>query len=181
MGIPENFSGSGISMRQSAHPIIIDVEASGFGPHSYPIEVGVALEAGRKYCSLIAPEPEWTHWDEAAEKIHRVPRDVLEAHGKPALEVAHSLNALLCEKTVYSDGWGVDQPWLIKLFSAARVRQQFRVSPLEMILSEDQMAVWHATKDIVMTELALARHRASIDATIIQETYCRTCVALLAA
>lgn len=161
-------------MRRNVRPYIIDVEASGFGPHSYPIEVGVALEPERKFCSLIAPEPGWTHWDDSAEKIHRVPRDVLETHGRPAVEVANSLNELLGNATVYSDGWVVDQPWLIQLFSCARVRQRFSISPLELILSEHQMAVWHAVKADVTRELALMRHRASFDAMIIQETYCRT-------
>ena len=32
-------------------PTIIDVEASGFGPRSYPIEIGVALESAR-HCLL---------------------------------------------------------------------------------------------------------------------------------
>lgn len=161
-------------MRNTVRPYIIDIEASGFGPHSYPIEVGVALEPERKFCSLIAPEPEWTHWDDAAEKVHRVPRDILETHGRPAVQVARTLNELLGSATVYSDGWVVDQPWIIQLFSRARVRQQFSVSPLEMILSEAQMAVWHTVKDHVVRELALTRHRASFDAMIIQETYCRT-------
>lgn len=49
-------------------PLIIDVDASGFGDTSYPIEVGVALEQGRKFCTLISPAPERTHWDEAAER-----------------------------------------------------------------------------------------------------------------
>ena len=161
-------------MRTNARPYIIDIEASGFGPHSYPIEVGVVLEPGRKFCSLITPEPEWTHWDASAEMVHRVSRDILETHGKPAVQVANSLNDLLGNATVYSDGWVVDQPWLIRLFSRTRVRQLFSISPLEMILSEDQMAVWHATKDKVVSDLALTRHRASFDALIIQETYYRT-------
>ena len=161
-------------MRKNVRPYIIDVEASGFGPHSYPIEVGVALEPERKFCSLIAPEPGWTHWDDSAEKIHRVPRDILETYGRPAIDVANQLNELLGNATVYSDGWVVDQPWIIQLFARAGVRQQFSVSPLEMILSEEQMALWHETKDKVVHEMALQRHRASFDAMIIQETYFRT-------
>jgi hypothetical protein len=161
-------------MRKYARPFIIDIEASGFGPHSYPIEVGVALEAGTKYCSLIVPEPGWTHWDDSAEKVHRVPRDILEAYGKPAVHVAHRLNELLGNATVYSDGWVVDQPWLTQLFSRTRVRQQFSISPLELILSEAQMSVWHEVKNRVIIDLALTRHRASFDAMIIQETYFRT-------
>jgi hypothetical protein len=168
-------------MRNHRRPYIIDIEASGFGPHSYPIEIGVALGTGSKYCSLIAPEPEWTHWDDDAEKVHRVSRDILQTHGKPAIEVAHSLNELLGSATVYSDGWVVDQPWLTQLYSRTRVLQLFSISPLEMILSEDQMAVWHAVKQQVMDDLALTRHRASFDALIIQETWLRTREATVAA
>ncbi len=161
-------------MRKNMRPYIIDVEASGFGPHSYPIEVGVVMGPGAKFCSLIAPEPGWTHWDDAAEKVHKLPRDILLTYGKPALQVAHSLNELLGNGTVYSDCWGVDQPWLTQLFSDARVCQTFFVSPLELILSEEQMAVWHEVKAQVINDLALTRHRASFDALIIQETWVRT-------
>lgn len=161
-------------MARVRHPYIIDIEASGFGPHSYPIEVGLALEHSVKYCSLIAPAAEWTHWDHEAEKVHCVPRETLRAHGKPAAEVAAALNELLGSATVYSDGWVVDQPWLIRLFSQAGIRQAFSISPLEMILTEAQMAVWHEVKAQVMDELELRRHRASSDAQIVQETYLRT-------
>ena len=37
-------------------PLIIDVEASGFGPTSYPIEIGLALDDGHKYCILVHQE-----------------------------------------------------------------------------------------------------------------------------
>ena len=161
-------------MRTTERPFIIDLEASGFGPHSYPIEVGLALGPDTKYCSLIAPAPGWTYWDTEAEKVHGVRRDILEAHGKPAIQVALLLNELLGNTTVYSDGWVVDQPWLIELFRQAAVAQRFSMSPLEMILSERQMAIWHEVKRRVVTELALTRHRASFDALIIQETYLRT-------
>ena len=162
-------------MRKIARPYIIDIEASGFDPHSYPIEVGVALEPGSKYCSLITPAPDWTHWDAAAENVHHVSREILVAHGKPPVQVALKLNELLGDKTVYSDGWVVDRPWLIELFSRAGINQQFSISPLEMILSEPQMEIWHEVKDRVIQDLALTRHRASFDALIIQETYFRTC------
>jgi hypothetical protein len=167
-------AGKARSMHKTARPYIIDIEASGFGPHSYPIEVGVALEPGAKFCSLIAPAPDWTHWDESAEKMHRVPRDILETYGKPAIQVALSLNELLRHSTVYSDGWVVDQPWLTYLFSTVGVSQGFVISPLESILTEPQMAVWHEVKDQVVAEFALTRHRASFDAVIIQETFLRT-------
>ncbi len=161
-------------MAKSNTPMIIDVEASGFGAMSYPIEVGVALEDGGKFCSLIMPAPGWTHWDQEAEKVHRVPRDVLETHGKPLDVVAAELNALLRGRTLYTDGWVVDKPWLTTLFHAARTPMAFSVSPLEAILTEQQMAVWHETKDAILAELKLARHRASHDAWVIQETWRKT-------
>lgn len=158
----------------SDRPLIIDVEASGFGPHSYPIEVGVALDGGLKYCALVSPAPEWTHWDPEAEKIHRISRDVLETYGRPREAVANQLNELLASRTVYTDGWVVDKPWLSLLFQSVRIPMRFQVSALEMILSEQQMALWHAEKDRVAAGLDLSRHRASHDAWIIQETYRRT-------
>ncbi|MBV1961759.1 MAG: hypothetical protein KUG52_07180 [Immundisolibacteraceae bacterium] len=161
-------------MAQLENPLIIDVEASGFGAFSYPIEIGIAMGGDQKYCTLILPAPDWTHWDESAEKIHRVPRDILETYGKPMADVTKQLNELLRGKTVYTDGWVVDKPWLTTLFHTARVQMEFFVSPLEMILSEPQMNSWHQTKDTVIAEMNLARHRASYDAVIIQETYKRT-------
>ena len=161
-------------MQKTARPFIIDVEASGFGPLSYPIEVGLALQPGTKFCSLIAPAPDWTYWDTWAEALHRVPRRVLEIHGKPAAEVALNLNNLLGNSTVYSDGCVIDKPRLAQLFSQAALPQQFAISPLDAILSETQLEAWHDTKQQVIREFALTRHRASSDALIIQETYLRT-------
>jgi hypothetical protein len=155
-------------------PLIIDIEASGFGGASYPIEIGLALDDGHKYCSLIQPAPDWTHWDPEAERIHCIPRDLLLTYGRPGHDVAETLNELLATRTVYTDGWVVDKPWLTKLFHAARLQMQFQVSPLELILSESQMACWHREKEALMASMDLSRHRASHDAWIIQETYRRT-------
>jgi len=155
-------------------PFIIDVEASGFGSASYPIEIGIALNDGNKFCTLILPAPDWTHWDEEAEKVHQISRDMLETQGKPIQEVTDQLNNMLAGMTLYSDGWVVDKPWLTTLFHAAGKPMKFGVSPLEMILSEEQMADWHETKDKVFLETKLARHRASYDAWVIQETFKKT-------
>ena len=156
-------------------PPIIDIEASGFGAHGYPIEVGVVLNDGTKYCALILPTQDWTHWDEEAQKVHRIPRDILEAHGKPIEEVARTLNEMLREQTAFTDAWGVDKTWLDQLFYAGGVRPEFSLSALELILSEPQMEIWHPTKDGLLLELGdKRRHRASFDAYLVQETYYRT-------
>ena len=163
-------------MRRLEKPIIIDVEASGFGSKSYPIEVGVALDDDTKYCSLILPDSEWEYWDSDAEKVHRIARDILETYGNPIREVAGNLNRLFEGKTLYTDGWVVDKPWLTTLFEKAQMSMNFYVSDLEMILSEQQMTRWHETKEKVLTEVQKHRHRASFDAWIIQQTFKRTLV-----
>ena len=68
----------------------------------------------------------------------------------------------------------VDKPWLTRLFYAAGVDMTFGVSALEMILSEQQMACWHETKNRILAEAKAHRHRASFDAWIVQETYRQT-------
>jgi hypothetical protein len=161
-------------MYRPKRPFIIDVEASGFGSTSYPIEIGVVLADGWRYCSLVVPIAEWTHWDDGAQKVHGISRDMLITHGKPVHEVADELNEVLSGKTLYSDAWVVDKPWLTTLFHAAHRPMEFSVSPLELILSEPQMAVWYETRDALLAETELQRHRASNDAWIIQETYRRT-------
>lgn len=155
-------------------PPIIDVEASGFGAFSYPIEVGVALTSGDRVSLLIRPESEWTHWDSSAEQVHGLSRDLLMSKGKPIDAVAKMLNDLLEETTVYSDGWVVDKPWVSTLYHKAGIRQQFYLSPIEQIMQETQFEIWDAAKISVAEELGLTRHRASSDAWIIQKTYERT-------
>ncbi|WP_426357347.1 hypothetical protein ACPUVO_12845 [Pseudocolwellia sp. HL-MZ19] len=155
-------------------PIILDIESSGFGSHSYPIEIGVIFEDKSKYCSLIKPESNWVHWSEEAEQLHHIKRDSLTIHGKSAYDVAKRLNKLLHGKIVYSDGWVVDSTWLIRLFEAAKIEMTFSLSAIEMILKEQQMNLWDEMKKKVISELKLSRHRASNDAQIIQETFTRT-------
>ena len=87
--ITQQLSSRRVTICPTRNPIIIDVEASGFGGMSYPIEVGVALDDDTKYCSLIFPAPEWQHWDEDAEKVHRIARDILETYGNPIQDFVH--------------------------------------------------------------------------------------------
>ena len=157
-----------------SRPHIIDFEASGLGKDSYPIEVGVVLSSGEKYCSLIAPAPSWHYWDRRAEHVHGLTRENVVNHGRPAAVVAAELNKLLRGKTVYSDGWGVDNSWLNRLYFSAGTELEFSISALEFIVDEVQMNIWAQVKNQVIADLGLTRHRASNDALIIQETYTRT-------
>jgi len=155
-------------------PIIIDVEASGFGRGSYPIEVGFVMPDGETQCTLIKPEQSWTHWDESSEALHGISREILAQHGKPVEEVARWLNQHLRGLTVYSDAWGNDLSWLGVLFEYAEVPQLFHLDGLNKLLSEDQMNIWSDTRNQVLSELGIKRHRASNDAKVIQRTYLET-------
>ncbi len=148
----------------------IDVEASGFGAGSYPIEVGVVLADGRTHCTLIRPEEDWVHWSAEAEALHGVSRDVLLVKGKSVLTAAMQLNEWLAGQTVYSDAWGNDSCWLAMLFEAAGVQQRFKVDSIVSLLDSQQMAQWHDRKGSVELTMNLRRHRASSDAMILQRT-----------
>ncbi|MGV6859075.1 MAG: 3'-5' exonuclease [bacterium] len=154
--------------------ITIDVEASGFGRGSYPIEVGVAMDDFSTHCFLIKPENDWERWDESAEAIHNLSRETLEAHGSTALEVARELNELLGGQEIYSDAWGFDSSWLALLFHQAGIPQGFKLKAINALLKEEQLNRWAETREGVCAELNLTRHRASADALIIQQTYLRS-------
>ena len=151
----------------------IDFEASGFGGKSYPIEVGLVLPDGQTYCSLISPEPDWKHWDEAAQKVHGVDRSILETYGKPAVEVAQRINDLLKGQTVYTDAWYHDYNWLSRLFDAAESHPSFKLEDLRHLLDEAHLARWDAAKAQVLAEMNITRHRASNDAKVLQQTLLR--------
>ncbi len=155
-------------------PIIIDIEASGFGANGYPIEIGVIYNDVKRYCSLIQPFDDWNYWDEEAEQMHGISRQTLKRYGKNGVEVCLALNKLLSGQTVYSDGWVVDSAWLNQLFSRARVAKEFRLSSIELILKESQIEIWDDTKVQLQKQANIKRHRASNDALIIQRTFMET-------
>ena len=88
-------------------PTIIDIEASGFGKGSYPIEIGYANEHGQTWCSLITPDEDCVHWDAKAEQLHQISREILLQHGKPATMIAKHLNTqnrhkIACSSNTYN-------------------------------------------------------------------------------
>ena len=154
-------------------PAVLDIEASGFGRDSYPVEVGFVLTDGQSYCTLIRPAPHWTHWDPAAEKVHRIPLAAVIRHGRDVVEVATQLNARLRGLTLYCDGWAHDYVWLNVLFDAAGLTPAFKLDNLRALLTDREAACWATLKKQVTTEMRLPRHRASADAKILQQTLMR--------
>jgi hypothetical protein len=154
-------------------PTVLDVEASGFGRNSYPIEVGFVLPDGHTFCSLIRPMAHWTHWDEQAARTHQIPRPLLEERGQSVEEVAQRLNTDLRGTTVYSDGWANDYSWIGALFDAADMTPAFRLENLRKLLTEAESERWHMVKAQISAERGAQRHRASADARLLQLTFQR--------
>lgn len=151
-------------------PAILDIEASGFGEGSYPIEIGIVLPDSDSYSFLIKPEPGWTHWDETAEKIHGISRTELEQKGRPAWDIASLLNNLLSGKKIYSDAWAHDYVWLNQLFDSARLIPRFRFDSIISLLNPAQIDSWNSEKERQFSMTQSLRHRAVTDARIIQNT-----------
>jgi len=59
---------------------VIDVEASGLPPGTFPVEIGITvIETGATKTWLVRPAPEWDSlaWDAAAEALHSISRERL--------------------------------------------------------------------------------------------------------
>jgi hypothetical protein len=149
-------------------PCVLDIEASGFGRHSYPIEVGYVLPNGRAVCMLVRPQAHWTHWDAGAEQVHGITRTVLAQHGHDALEVALTLNRDLEGQTVYCDGWAHDYSWLAALFEEAGCSPSFKLESVSALLDEEHLGRLDQARRDAVAELGLTRHRASNDARALQ-------------
>jgi hypothetical protein len=149
-------------------PCVIDIEASGFGRGSYPIEIGFVLPDGTAYCTLILPEEGWTHWDGDAERVHGISRSLLQRHGRSAREVAAELNERLAGRAVYCDNWAHDYTWLARLFESAAISPSFKLRHLRELMSESAAEHFDDMRETVARKLQLRRHRASSDARVLQ-------------
>jgi len=155
-------------------PIILDIEASGFGRGSYPIEIGVAMDDCHLTSQLIKPFGHWVHWQKSAEKIHGIKRETLLEEGRSPYELALALNRMLAGRTVFSDGWGVDRSWLALLFHEVGLAQSFKLESIYTLLDEAQLDSWAENKRRVLELTGMKLHRAGTDAFIIQQTYLYT-------
>lgn len=159
-------------------PAVIDIEASGFGRGSYPIEIGYINADKEVGCSLIKPLDNWTSWSLDAYNIHGIERELLFRAGKSVKEVALWLNENLAGMTVYSDAWMNDMCWLGYLYDEAEVIQNFKLESILDLLTEDERDRWAEVYQFILEQTKLTRHRASADARLIQQTYLaiKTCL-----
>lgn len=150
----------------------IDVEASGLGPNSWPIEVGWVFETGDPRSMLIKPSDNWsmTAWEKTAEKLHGIGPTRLVTEGREPIEAALVLNAALANAEVYSDAPDYDSFWLFRLYDAAGVRPNYKLHDLGDLLRP----IWQGEpSDLVnaASKQAPHVHRAAEDARHLQEMY----------
>lgn len=157
-------------------PAIIDIEASGFGKGSYPIEIGVAAEDGTSRSWLIRPEDGWVHWQPDAEELHKIRRETLIEEGLSPTFVAGALNELFEGQILYTDGWGFDSGWLSLMFYVAQQKMLFKLETLPKILSEYQLENWDRNKNALRTKHGFRHHSAEDDARLLQLTYQKTAI-----
>lgn len=155
-------------------PCFLDVEATGFGPESYPIEIAWSDASGAINRHLIDPTPiaSWTAWDASAERVHGIERDRLVRNGWAPDFVAERITEDLGGRTVYTDAPDYDARWLGRLFAALG-----RVTPctLEHIdellitrLRRDGQPIWQVVQriDALKREVATVsggKHSAGYD------------------
>ncbi len=145
---------------------ILDIEASGLSPVSYPIEIGL-VNARQEYQTLIRPEASWVHWSQKANELHGLSRQDLFEKGRPADVVAQALNHLLASETVYSDHEDWDSFWVRRLFEAVSVEQTFFVADLNTLLGANQASAFATCVDELSLASDYRAHRALNDARII--------------
>lgn len=141
--------------------IIMDVEASGLGDDSYPIEVAWQhrFDPTEFDTFLIKPALSWHYWDAYAEDhIHHIARKTLASDGITAVEAAKRLNASLHGKTVYTDAPHYDRRWIATLFRTAGIEQTFTIQDVLLFVPPDKEGTYHRRFN-----LTPVRHRALDD------------------
>lgn len=150
----------------------VDIEASGLGSKSWPVEVGWAFEEGAATSILVRPDKSWSDdaWDAGAERLHGLDRARLDAEGLDAREVCAAMNGALVDAEVYSDAPDWDGFWLFRLFSAGGVKQAFALKDfgrlMRPLVDGRESALFQRA-----ARLAPRRHRAADDARHLQTLY----------
>lgn len=150
----------------------LDVEASGLGSKSWPIEVGWAFGDGKSSSFLVKPAPDWDDdaWEQSAERLHGISRHQLAKEGLDPTQACLLLNRALSNVRVYSDAPDWDGFWLFRLFAAGGVKQEFSLRDFGRLVRP----LAGARRESVLAragEIAPRRHRAAADALHLQTLF----------
>lgn len=139
----------------------MDLEASGLGPRSYPIEVAWKCGAtGECDSFLINPESAygWNDWDPIAAEIHNIPRDHLIKEGISVREACKRLNQFIGDRDVISDALEFDYFWIRRLFEAGMMKPTFKMKGIDHILEGEQLIMYR-----LVASAQVRNHRAMDD------------------
>lgn len=120
-------------MNLSDRVLTVDVEASGLGPGTFPIEIALCdVATGETQSWLIRPTEEWLdraewHWSKASADVHGIALDDLLTDGVPVEEVAAELDDFIDGAVVVSTDQVADAGWIQTLYAAARRRPRWAV------------------------------------------------------
>lgn len=148
--------------------IILDIEASGLGDESYPIEIAWVnrFNPNEWDSFLIKPTESWSYWDDYAEMyIHGISRELLDQDGISVVEACERLNRSLGEERVLSDAAQTDRYWLSTLYASAAVEKRFSLGGIYEVIPGDKADAFqrHLKKQGVI-------HRALNDARMIAKS-----------
>lgn len=159
-----------ILARKPAKPIhVMDIEASGFGRDSYPIEIGIVMADGSEYQTLVRPESGWWHWEKSAQDVHGITRSDLFKYGRSVSQVGRDINQMCAGAVLYSDCWVHDSYWFRRLFDASHIAPLAQCKAMEYLLGDEQQQQYQTVKQQLASRLGLPMHRALNDAIVIQK------------
>lgn len=156
--------------KQFTWPILaLDLVASGVGPRSYPIEVGVCRWDSPDspmdvWSALIAPTENWLAngiWSAASQRLHGVEKSALESCLSPS-EVMTLLNDLTDGLPCYYDDGSCDIDWAIKLARASDVRPKLKVGVWQSLI--DRLPFEPYRRCVLWLDNSPIRNRAGPDA-----------------
>jgi DNA polymerase III alpha subunit (gram-positive type) len=154
--------------------VMLDVEASGLGHSSYPVEVAFASSTGAQANFLIKPTTDWLEkgeWDKSAEKLHGLSQQQLLQKGDNIVSVAQQLNKYLCSKLVLCNDLTFDGFWLTQLFQAANTSVTFHLIDLSDLFDFWGEEKAHLYKEEYGKTLNTNEHRALPDAKRFVKAY----------
>ncbi|WP_293267800.1 hypothetical protein [Neptunomonas sp.] len=141
--------------------ICVDIEASGLGPRSYPIEIAWKCGiTGESDLFLINPDTgyNWTEWDLSAAGIHGISMDELLAVGVSVNSACDRLNQKLGNRILTSDALDFDYFWMRRLFESAMMKPTFKMQGIDSVLDGGQLIQYR-----LIAGAQLRKHRAMDD------------------
>lgn len=164
----------------ATYPMFVDLEASGLGPASYPIEVAWSNPAGEIEEHLIDPPEEWLtdlEWDPNAERIHGIPLRKLTTEGEPIEQVCEAFVRATARQPLYSDAPSHDGRWLRQMLEFGGFGNHMLDVRDAIELFQPKISGAHLRMDAAKlqarVDLGLRHHRAGDDVRALLEAYKR--------